>query len=784
VIDTHPDLATTLFTLPPDAKFLPVSELSARLRARIGPVEDGQSVITRPGFRVTTRLVPGPLADLIAEFRAPTLLTDAVLRFARARDQDPFATLDVAFDALATLVEGRILVPLGSPDALAPTPSLAAGQEFAGFEIEALVRSLEDSEVYRAHRQDGGVAALKIARDDRPGVTAMIANEARVLERLEGTDSPRLLDDGTEHGRAYVAMEWCDGVSIAVAAQQARAARDRRRLHNLVGRMLEAYGRLHRTGVLHGDIHPGNCLVRDDGRVVILDFGNARPIDAARAVDPVRSGIPQFHDPQMACALLAGRLPPAATPASEQYAIAVLAYLLLTGLQPIDAPAVHDELLQRIVQRSALPFAARGVPAWPEVEAVLGRGLAKRPADRFPDVASLARAFSLAGLPPDMPSRWPDAAQRAFDTAVEAVRSLAPSGAPRDHAWFAMRAALALEDAELLAAADVLVGRAGPGWAVQAVAALVARARSDSRMEGRAIAGFLAAAERLPDGPEAGAAILAAATVLEGAMSRSPDAAGLAGWAARRLDRLMRAPPATDSAAGIADPQLTYVALSLGKTGAVALRADLPAHLDALSETHASDVWLWALAHDVFADDRFRARALAARLPSRPLGRGFALLRLHQLTGDMHWVAEANRLVAKAPSIRLPALDTALLMAELKAPERAILPAFLFPLSTRRPRRHAVLRLSCPGDSDGSGAAQTPVPARGARSRSSPLRWPPPDPGRGDRAPRRAPPGPVTSVSLGSISAVGPKTRSRPTLIARSSASSMRRRSAGVAPGQ
>ena len=282
MIDAHPDLTTTLFTLPPDAKFLPVSELSARLRARIGVVEEGQSVITRPGFRVTTRLVPGPLADLIAEFRTPSLLTDAVLRFARAHDQDPDAMLDLSFDALATLVEARILVPQGSPDALAPTPSLAAGQEFAGFEIEALIRSLEDSEVYRAHGQDGEFAALKIARDDRPGVKAMIANEARVLERLGGTDSPRLLEDGTEHGRPYVAMEWCDGVSIAVAAQQARAARDRRRLHDLVGRMFDAYGRLHSKGVLHGDIHPGNCLVRDDGRVVILDFGSARPIDAGQ----------------------------------------------------------------------------------------------------------------------------------------------------------------------------------------------------------------------------------------------------------------------------------------------------------------------------------------------------------------------------------------------------------------------------------------------------------------------------------------------------------------------
>ena len=691
--DAPPDIATTLFMLPPDAKFLPVSELSVRLRAAIGPVEAGQSVITRPGFRVTTRLVPGPLADLIAEFHTPSLLTDAVSRFARAHDQDPFAMLDLAFDALASLVETRILVPLDSPDASAPAPSLAAGQEFAGFEIEALVRSLEDSEVYRAHGRDGVLAALKIARDDRPGVVAMIANEVRVLQHLEGSGSPRLLDDGIEAERAYVAMEWCDGVSIAVAAQKARAARDRRRLHDLVGRMLDAYGRLHRQGVLHGDVHPGNCLVRDDGRVVLLDFGNARSIDGSGEVDPLRSGIPQFYDPQMASGVLAGQLPPAVSPASEQYAIAVLAYLLLTGLQPINSPAVHDELLRRIVHRPALPFAARGVSAWPEVEAVVGRGLAKQPADRFPDVASLARAFSVTGLPTEVPARWPTAAQRALDTAVEAVRSLTLSTEPR-HVWFALRAAVALEDAELLAAADVLVRRAGSGWAVQCVAALVARARSDSRMESSAIVGFLAAAERLPDGPQVARAILAAASVLQGATSRSPDSAKLADWASRRLERLVLAASKTEPDAGIADSLLAYVALSLGKTGAVAVRADLPERLGALSETDAGNVWLWALADDIFADDRFKALALAARLPSNPLRRGFALLRLHQLTGDPHWTVDANRVAARAPGIRLPALDAVLLMAELKAPESAIWPPFLFPFSTGRPRRR--LPTSCP----------------------------------------------------------------------------------------
>ncbi len=679
--DANLNIASTLFVLPPDAKFLPVSELSARLRAEIGPIENGHSVITRPGFRVTTRLVPGPLAELLNEFRTPSLLTDAVLRFARAHDQDPLAMLDLAFDALANLVEARIMVPQLSSDAAAPVPSLGAGQEFAGFEIDALVRSLEDSEVYRARGRSGVFAALKISRDDRPAIVAMLRNEAVVLERLGGSDAPNLLEHGTEHGRTYVAMEWRDGVLITVAAQQARAARDRRRLHALVSRMLQAYGRLHQQGILHGDIHPGNCLVLDDGKIVILDFGTARAIDTVgSAVDPARAGVPQFYDPLIANALLNGQLPLAATAESEQYAIAVLAYLLLTGLHPIDVSAVQDEMLLRIVDRKPLPFVTRGIASWPEVEAVVMRGLAKQPSQRFPDVACLARAFASANMPQDLP-HWPDAAQCAFDNAVEAVRGLHPPTAefPLDYVWFGLRAALATDDAELLAAADAIASRAGPSWAAQSVVAHLAKARSDSRMESKAIAGFLAAAGVLRDGPQAAMAIRAAVSILEGITLRAADTAALADWAAERLGRLVDTTSGRESHPSVAERLLVYLELSLGKTGTISMRADLPARLHAMRKVPVSDVWLWSLAYDIFGNDQFRELALAARLPSRPLWRGFSLLRRHQLTGDARWVVRADRILARAPYARLPELDTALLLAELKAPERAILPPFLLP---------------------------------------------------------------------------------------------------------
>ena len=97
------------------------------------------------------------------------------------------------------------------------------------------------------------------------------------------------------------------------------------------------------------------------------------------------------------------------------------------------------------------------------------------------------------------------------------------------------------------------------------------------------------------------------------------------------------------------------------------------------SNKRICNVWLWALAHDVFADDRFKTLALAAALPRAKFERVMALLRLHQLTGDTHWVTAAHSLAAQGPDAQLVPLDLSLLVAEMQAPERAVLPPYISP---------------------------------------------------------------------------------------------------------
>ncbi len=680
-------MTSTLFTLPADAKFLPVAELSPRIRSKIGPLPGNQSVITRPGFRTLVRLVPEPLAKLLNEFRNPSLLTDAVLRFSRAHHQDASDVLEYSFDAIASLIEARILVSTDSADLHAPEPGLGSGEGFAGYEIEHLVRSLEDSEVYRVRTPNGEPAALKVARDERASVADIFSNEARILELLGGDVTPRLLQYGVERNVPFIAMEWCDGVSVAVAAQQARASRDRSKLHSLVCSVLEAYARLHGKGVLHADIHPGNCLVRDDGTAVIVDFGSARVAgETSDAFDLGRAGLPHFHDPLMAEAVLNGQIPPAIDMAAEQFSLCVLAYTLLTGLHPVETPAARDELLRTIIDRPPLPFTARGVRAWPEVERVLRRGLSKEPMARFPSLDCLAENFACANQTIDCREPWPDTLQRKLDRAIDDARCLRSTKRQSlKRAWFALRAAAALDDVELLAAADILASRAQPDWATTVVAAKIAQVRLDKLSERAAIADFLAAVEDLTDRHQIPSAVIAAASILDGLVLGHAEAQDLTDWAVRQFDRLCSSPLVGRSSAYKAKAQLAYVALCLGKTGVIVLPDMLDAHLKSLGDSGLGGVWLWSLAYDVLGRREYRDHALATKLPKDPGASGFALLRLHQMTGSPESLSKLRHLIECSSGSQISVAQRVLLMIEAKAPEQAIPPPIPCRLTGRFP---------------------------------------------------------------------------------------------------
>ena len=219
-----------------------------------------------------------------------------------------------------------------------------------------------------------------------------------MLRALDGSVTPTLVEAGEHEGRPLLALSWCDAVDVHEAAAKARgrgpAGRDD--LLEIVCAILEAYARIHEQGVVHGDVHPRNVLIDEAMHVTVIDFGLGRIIGSDDLGEPPRGGIDFFMEPELAARLLAGEPPLPADPLGEQYSIAALGYLLLTGAHAQRFSLEESEMLRQLVDDDPLPFSAQGVAGLHPVEEVLRRALAKDPGLRFEDLAAFAAAFRQA----------------------------------------------------------------------------------------------------------------------------------------------------------------------------------------------------------------------------------------------------------------------------------------------------------------------------------------------------------------------------------------------------
>jgi serine/threonine-protein kinase len=390
---------TDPIVLPADVLLEPVSRLSEEARHRI-VCDDDDFAISRPRTRVATRIIDAHAAALIGRFRTATTIVEAVIAQAGAERASPDQYLEDAIPLIERMMVDGFLVAADSPEAKTIVPTLAGGTRVGNATVGACLQQLADVEVYQARTSAGTWAALKIARADSRHVRAQLDREARILQRLGATFSPALLDASDYDGRPYLLLEWCNGVSASVAADDLRDPRtgDRGRLLALCSAIARAYARLHERGVIHSDVHPRNILVDVNGRVRLIDFGISRLLDDD-APPPARAGIAWYFEPEYASARLEGRSAPPSSPAGEQYGLGALLYELFTGNSYVDFALDKVRAFKQMVEASPLRFTRRGCEGWPDVERVLTTALAKAPADRFASVGDLADALESCAIP-------------------------------------------------------------------------------------------------------------------------------------------------------------------------------------------------------------------------------------------------------------------------------------------------------------------------------------------------------------------------------------------------
>jgi eukaryotic-like serine/threonine-protein kinase len=476
---------TGSFVLPQDVELRPVQELSQELRQSTGAA-DGDFALSRPNSRSPSKIIDASAAQLVRQFEKPSTIAQAVARFSRIQiGPEPLAAeqiLEEALPLLRSLIHAGLLVEAGSTRLTPSTESLAPGETTDSWSIARCVQSLEDTELYLVSNDNRQWGALKIARPDDAGAQRMIQNETELLRDESVSSLPTLLASGRWHDRPYFVTEWISGINAASAAAEIReeASPDlRQQLHALGAAILEAYSDLHEHGILHGDIHPRNLLVDRQGRVTLLDFGLAA--HSQESPHRQRGGIGFYYEPEFARAALDDLSAPAASFAGEQYALAAMLYLLVTGSHTQDFKLGRIEMLGQIATGAMVPFAKRGMEAWPLLEEALCRALSRDPAARYASTLEFAQTWRNA-KPTDPPSAVhsrPNSKLREIRQQVLSKSAIdgewmrhgfkAPPTLPINNgaaglAFALLRISSATDDGELLAVADA--------WATRAIAAI------------------------------------------------------------------------------------------------------------------------------------------------------------------------------------------------------------------------------------------------------------------------------------------------------------------------
>jgi len=343
-----------------------------------------------------------------------------------------------ATDADRTLLEIPVAAASGSgprePALLAPTAGPFEILEPLGGGGMGIVCKARDTRLDR-------IVALKflpweLTRD--PDAKRRFMQEAHAASALEHPNICTILEVGeTSDGRLYLAMPCYDGETL-------RRKLDRGPLPvaeavEIAEQTARGLAKAHRNGIVHRDIKPANLVVTEDGVVKILDFGLAK-LAGAVAISHTGSsaGTPAYMSPEQV-------RDEEVDFHTDLWSLGVVLYEMLAGRRPFRGER-EQAVIYAILHERPQPLREVRPEVPPALERIVGRLLAKEPAERY---ASIEEVFAeLRAL-------------RGESLTGTMVRRRPPK---RVRAWLLAAAAAALGLA--LAAPYVLPRLGGPGPAI------------------------------------------------------------------------------------------------------------------------------------------------------------------------------------------------------------------------------------------------------------------------------------------------------------------------------
>ena len=236
------------------------------------------------------------------------------------------------------------------------------------------------------------------------GMLRRFAREAQILSNIHDPHVVQVYDRGITAEYGYISMEFFAGGDLKQKIERGVSLDDAIGCMQGIARGLLA---VHREGVIHRDVKPGNIMFRADGSLALADFGISRRLHEAidLTTDTGTLGTPGYLSPEQA-------LGTAVDQRSDLYSAGVVFYELLTGGKLFRADSPAGVVYQHIhTPPPRLPASL----AW--AQPLLDMLLAKSPEARLGSAGELLQGIA-EWLPPAVAARTAPTARRASSPAL------------------------------------------------------------------------------------------------------------------------------------------------------------------------------------------------------------------------------------------------------------------------------------------------------------------------------------------------------------------------------
>jgi serine/threonine-protein kinase len=269
---------------------------------------------------------------------------------------------------------------------MADTPTIFSNR----YQVLAKIGQGGLAEVFRA--QDvalGRLVAVKALRPEYvadPAFLVRFHREAQSAANLTHPNVVAVYDFGQDLGRPYIVMEYVPGRDLRTLLEQ-NGALSVRQAVDIGCQICAGVGHAHRAGLVHGDLKPGNVLIRPDEQVKVVDFGLARALGES-AMDEEGElvwGTPAYFAPEQAAG---GNV----LPATDVYAIGVILYEALTGQLPFSGD--DSEVARKHLYDVPTPVSQVNPRIPAQLSTIVDTALRKKPEERFVTASELGAALT------------------------------------------------------------------------------------------------------------------------------------------------------------------------------------------------------------------------------------------------------------------------------------------------------------------------------------------------------------------------------------------------------